>query len=736
MVSQRFPVIGMTCASCAISLETYLKDLEGLNSIQVNYASQQVELTYNSDVLSLEALSKRAKDIGYEILVDSNMSKETLNENTSQRLSKLKKRFFVAVIFSVPVFIFSMFFMNALPYQNYVLMLLSVPVLTYSGATFFENAWKRIKHGAMNMDTLVALSTGIAFLYSVVNTAWPKLLTLGGEMAHVYYESAVVIITFILLGRYLEEKAKEKTTNAIQQLIGLSPTDSVVIRNGEEIQIKTKDIKIGDLIIVKPGAKIPVDGKVKKGASYVDESMLTGEPVAIAKNKGSMVIAGSVNQQGLLRVLAEKVGEETALAEMIRLVSKAQNSKPEIQKQVDKIAGVFVPVVIVIALIAACIWYWFGPIPQLQYAITTSITVLIVACPCALGLATPTALMVGIGLGSSKGILVRDAQTLETLHKTNTIILDKTGTLTEGKPVVVESFWINTYLEKEHLAVLLSIEKNSDHPLAKSIIHHYQDRDIEEVLVENFENKVGSGIKADVNGQTFYVGSTKMMSKKGLKIDSTIERKLKEWVNHPYSIVFFASEDEIFGLYAIGDEIKSSSKLFVESIKKEGVTPIILSGDNDATVQYVAKALSIDQYKGNQSPQDKTAAIATLQQNGNVVAMLGDGINDAAALTQADVGIAMGSGSDVAMESAGITLMYSDLNQVTQAFRLSKATIKSIRQNLFWAFIYNLIAIPIAAGVLYPINGFLLHPMIAGAAMSLSSVSVLLNSLRLKKVKI
>lgn len=736
MVSQRFPVIGMTCASCAISLETYLKNLNGLGSIQVNYASQQVEVTYDPEVLDLSALSRKANDIGYEIIVEKDNPSQTLAENTSQRLSKLKKQFLVAVVFSLPIFILSMFFMNTFKYQNYIMMVLSIPVLTFSGSSFFQNAWKRIKHGAMNMDTLVALSTGIAFIFSFVNTVWPSLLTVGSEMGHVYYESAVVIITFILLGRYLEERAKEKTSTAIKQLIGLSPTESVVIRNGEELVIKTKDIRIGDLIIVKPGGKIPVDGKVKKGETYVDESMLTGESMPVVKQKGSSVIAGSVNQQGLLRVLAQKVGEETVLAEMIRLVSKAQNSKPEIQKQVDKIAGVFVPVVIIVALIAAAIWYWFGPSPQLQYAITTSITVLIVACPCALGLATPTALMVGIGLGSTKGILVRDAQTLETLHKTNTIILDKTGTLTEGNPVVVEAFWINSENEQIYLPTLLGIEKNSDHPLAHSIIRRYNNRVVEEVGIKNFENQVGLGIEADVNDKPFYVGSKKMMSKLGIQFDSRVWKKMDEWANHPYSTVFFASNLEILAVFAIGDEIKKSSIAFVESIKNEGVTPIILSGDNESAVQYVAKALSIDQYKGNQSPEDKTEAISRLQQNGKVVAMLGDGINDAAALTQADVGIAMGSGSDIAMESAGITLMYSDLNQVTQAFRLSKATIKSIRQNLFWAFIYNIIAIPIAAGLLYPFNGFLLHPMIAGAAMSLSSVSVLLNSLRLKKVKI
>lgn len=736
LVSKSFPVLGMTCASCAISLETFLQDVEGVNRIQVNYASQQLEVEFESDDNIPEVLNERAKEIGYELVIGTETDSTTLEERAKNSTSILKKKLWVAALFSLPVFVLSMFMMNVFAYQNYVLMALTIPVIAYAGSGFFIKAWQQLKHGKSTMDTLVALSTGIAFLFSVVNTIWPKWLASSGQSAHVYYESAVVIITFILLGRYLEDRAKDKTKSAIQKLIGLAPKYSTVIRNGEEIKVETAEIKLGDLVIVRPGDKIPIDGKIKRGTTTVDESLLTGESVPIEKTKGSQVVAGSINQQGVVQILAQKVGEQTTLAEMIRMVTKAQNSKPKIQKQVDKIASIFVPIVIGVAVITAFVWFFFGPSPQHQFAITASITVLIVACPCALGLATPTALMVGIGVGSANGILIRDAQALETLHKADTIILDKTGTLTEGKPIVVDAVWATEELEGKYAPVLYHVEKNSSHPLADSIVRHFDTKDLPSVNVTDIENKAGLGMIASFEGQKCLVGSRKHLEQEGVTIPGVLQTKLDKWTNEPKTLVYFSVDHKAIAIFALGDELRSTSVQFIEDLKSKGIKPIVLSGDNAQTVIHVAQQLGVTQYKGNQSPEDKANYIKELQQSGGVVAMMGDGVNDAAALTQANVGIAMGSGSDVAMESAGITLMHSNPQHVVNAIHLSHGTIKTIRTNLFWAFIYNIVAIPIAAGLLFPINGFLLHPMIAGAAMSLSSVSVLLNSLRLKKIKI
>ncbi|MFT5724332.1 MAG: Cu2+-exporting ATPase, partial [Bacteroidia bacterium] len=462
MTTKHFAVSGMTCASCAVSLESYLKGIDGLESISVNYPSQSIEVTYDPDKTQLSELNTKALEIGYKVIIDESRQKVSAETRSENYVKDLRNRLIVAVVLSTTVFVLSMFFPTLLPRQNYVLFVLSLPVLSYSGAGFFVNAWKRIRHRSTNMDTLVALSTGIAFLFSTLNTFWPKLLSTTTSSTFVYYESAVVIISFILLGKYLEENAKQKTANAIKQLMALTPNEAVVIRNGEQLTIKTAEILKGDLVMVKPGDKIPIDGRVKRGESYVDESMVTGEPIPVLKAKGAKVFAGTVNQDGVLKIIAEKVGAQTLLADIVRLVTSAQNSKPEIQKLVDKISSVFVPVVILLALISALVWYVFGPAPELINAMLIATTVLIIACPCALGLATPTALMVGIGIGSRNGILIRDAQALETLHKVDTMILDKTGTLTEGKPKVVESFWISESHRKSLMDVLLAIENNSN----------------------------------------------------------------------------------------------------------------------------------------------------------------------------------------------------------------------------------------------------------------------------------
>lgn len=731
MMVKQFPVRGMTCASCAVSLETYVGLLPGVKSLSVNYPTESIEVSYDESTLMLDQLVAKAKEIGYDIVISEDDDDQV--SHAIDKLSLLRKKLIVALIFSTPIFILSMFFHNAIPYQNVVLFFLTIPVLWYSGADFLKNAWTRLKHWTTNMDTLVALSTGIAFVFSTINTFWPSLLDVGGG-SHVYYESAVVIISFILLGKYLEERAKNKTAEAIKQLIGLTPNTCFVIRNGAEIELPTKDILKGDLVVVKPGDKIPVDGKVKRGETYVDESMVTGEPVAVPKLKGDHVIAGTVNQQGSIRILAEKVGSQTVIAEIIELVKRAQNSKPAIQKWVDKIASIFVPIVIGIALLASIVWLWFGPPPALTYAITTSITVLIVACPCALGLATPTALMVGIGLGSKNGILIRDAQALETLHTSDIIILDKTGTLTKGKPEVMKSVWRNEQASEAMIQVLKSIVTESSHPLSNSISSFYQN--VEKRTITSFENIVGQGVKAVIDDAQYFVGNAHLATAKDQQFTPLLNDTLNRWSTEPYSMVYFSNEKEVLAIFAIGDTIKDNASTFIKEMKQLGIEPIVLSGDTEAAVSHVAEALGIAQFAGHQSPGDKADRIRLLQAKGHKVTMVGDGINDAGALAQADIGIAMGSGTDIAMESAGVTLMHSDLSHLVKALKLSKATIKTVKQNLFWAFIYNLLAIPLAAGLLYPVNGFLLHPMIAGAAMSFSSVSVLLNSLRLKATKI
>ena len=671
-VLQRLPVLGMTCASCAISLETFLNEVSGVTRVQVNYASQQIEVEFDSDFTDINRIQAKASEIGYQLLIDDPDDASIFQQETLRQSTTLKRKLIVAVVFSLPVFVLSMFFMGAFEALSIVLLLLTIPVIFYSGSGFFIKAWQQLRHRSSTMDTLVALSTGIAFLFSLMNTFWPSLLSQDGVMANVYYESAVVIITFILFGRYLEEKAKNRTTSAIQKLIGLTPKEAHLIRNGLEVEIATRDIMLGDLVIVKPGEKFPVDGKIKRGNTTVDESLMTGESLPIEKYKGSEVMAGSINQDGLVHVLAKKVGEHTTLYEMIRLVSSAQNSKPKIQKTVDKIAAIFVPVVIVIAIITALSWYMFGPHPHYQYALTASISVLIVACPCALGLATPTALMVGVGIGSDNGILIRDAQALESLHKADTVILDKTGTLTKGQPTVVDSIWVDSSHQDKYLPVLYAIEKSSAHPLAKSILNHYDSQHIQAADIVDAQNKPGLGMTATYEDKKCIVGSLKFISAEQVLLPKQIVEYTASWSDRSVSTVYFAVGDKVVAAFALGDALRPTSRSFVDAIKSLGINPVILSGDNQSAVQKVANELGVTQFDGAQSPEDKAEYVAKLQAKGKVVAMIGDGVNDAVVLTQSDIGIAMGSGSDVAMESAGITLMHSDPQHVIKALKLSR----------------------------------------------------------------
>jgi len=736
-MKEQYKVAGMTCASCAISIETYLKPQEGVIDVAVNYPNQSVTIAYDENIIPLETIEKKVKEIGFNLIIGAKEdTKKEFEELEAKRLTELKKKLIFAAIFSVPIFIMSMFLMGIIPYENWIMMVLALPVLFYSGKEFYSIAWKRFKSFSTNMDTLVALSTGIAFLFSVFNTVNPQYFLSKGLEPHVYFESAVIIITLILLGRFFEEKAKSKTSSAIKKLMGLKPKKVTAIRNGEEKVISYDEILKGELIILKPGDKIPVDGKVKKGISFIDESMISGEPIPVEKIKGSKVFAGTINQKGSLRIIATKIGDETLLSQIIKLVEEAQSSKPAIQKLADKIAGIFVPVVISLAVVTFVLWYFLGPDPSITYALLTPITVLIIACPCALGLATPTALMVGIGKGAQQGILIKDAQALETAYKIDTLILDKTGTITEGKPKVTDLIWAKNTVSTELEKVVFAIESESEHPIAEAIVAHLKTIETESVPIDSFTSFTGLGAEAIFKNELYRIGNESLMIQKEIIIPTELSSKANSLKSEAKTVVYVAHKNTVVGLIAVADKVKETTLAAIQKLQQMSIEIHMLTGDNEQTAKAIANKVGIKNYQANVMPADKGAFVKKLQERGKVVAMAGDGINDSHALAQADVGIAMGSGTDIAMESAGITLMNSDLKQISKAIQLSKATMKTIKQNLFWAFIYNIIAIPIAAGALYPINGFLLNPMIAGAAMSMSSISVLSNSLRLKNKNI
>jgi Cu2+-exporting ATPase len=719
-VKKSFPVLNMTCASCAISAQTILESAKGVVAVSVNYANNTAIVEYVPSITNPSELQKAIRSIGYDLMIDETESAhDTLEELHSQKFSKLKMKTLGAVFLSLPVVIIGMFFMD-IPYANYIMWL---------GKDFFINAWKQAKHRSANMDTLVALSTGIAYLFSVFNTLFKEVWHSRGLHAHVYFEAAAVVIAFILLGKLLEEKAKGNTSSALKKLIGLQPkTVTVLSSNGETKEIPIVDVKIGDTIVVKPGEKIAVDGKVISGASFVDESMLNGEPLAVEKTEGSEVFAGTINQKGSFHFKTEKVGDETMLGQIIKMVQDAQGSKAPVQKLVDKIAGIFVPVVIGISILTLVLWVTLGGANGWTQGILSLVTVLVIACPCALGLATPTAIMVGVGKGAENGILIKDAESLELGRKVNTVVLDKTGTITEGKPKVTGMQWLNNDASSQ--SVLYAIEKQSEHPLAESVTRHLSVS--ESVHVHHFESITGFGAKAEVNGKTFYVGNKALLDKNKISVSEELTSAANSWLNEAKTVIFFADDQQALSVIAISDEIKETSIEAIRRLKQAGIEVYMLTGDNRQTAKAIASKTGIDHYKAEVLPADKSEFVKQLQAEGKVVAMVGDGINDSNALTQADVSIAMGKGSDIAMDVARMVIISSDLTKIPLAFQLSAQTVAAIKQNLFWAFIYNIIGIPIAAGLLYPVNGFLLNPMIAGAAMAMSSLSVVSNSLLLK----
>jgi P-type Cu2+ transporter len=723
------PITGMTCAACASSVENVLSKQNGVLECVVNFANESAKITFKSDQTTPENLKKLLQAVGYDLLLDTENAQAQQAEIKANQYQSLKNRVIWASLLTAPVVVLGMFFMD-LPYVNWVMLALSTPVVGIFGRDFFSNAWKQARHGQANMDTLVALSTGIAFLFSFFNTLNPDFWHSRGLHPHVYYEAAAVVIVFIMLGKLLEERAKANTSTAIQKLMGLQPRKVWIIENGEEKEVEISQVRVGDRIVVKPGDKIAVDGKVLSGTSFVDESMISGEPIPVEKSKGHKVFSGTVNQQGSFRFLAEKVGNETLLAQIIRMVQNAQGSKAPIQKLTDKIASIFVPVVMAISVITFGLWLLLGGENALTQGLLAAVTVLVIACPCALGLATPTAIMVGVGKGAENGILIKDAESLELAHGINAVVLDKTGTITEGKPQVTDNVWVTQ--DPTLKAIALALESQSAHPLAEAVVRELKSEGIKPLTIQAFENVTGKGVKAHFEGEIYYIGSPIWMSELNISLG---ELPVQQWQKEAKTVTVFANKVQSLAIFGITDPIKPTSAHAIKTLQAEGIDVYMLTGDNLFTAQKVAQTVGIKQFKAQVLPGDKAAFVEELQQKGKTVAMVGDGINDSHALAQADVSIAMGKGSDIAMDVAKMTIISSDLRKIPQAIRLSKWTVATIRQNLFWAFIYNLIGIPLAAGVLYPYNGFLLNPMIAGAAMALSSVSVVANSLRLKLKK-
>lgn len=732
-INKTFPVTGMSCASCASSAESIVTAQLGVVKAAVNFANTSLQVEYVPTITSPEQLKNAVQGVGYDLVIeDSQEAREALEDLHRQKLQSLKRKTFLSVGFSVPLVAIGMFFMN-IPYANYIMWILATPVVLIFGRQFFINAWKQAKHRSANMDTLVALSTGIAYLFSVFNTVYPQFWQARGLQAHVYFEVTAVIIAFILLGKWLEEKAKASTSSAIKKLMGLQPkTVTLVHPGGRTMEIPVGQVNTGDTILVKPGEKIPVDGEVIYGESYVDESMISGEPIPVLKNENVKVFAGTINQKGSFQFRAEKVGGETLLAQIIKMVQQAQGSKAPVQKLVDKIAGVFVPVVIGIALLSFASWVILGGENGITQGLLAMVTVLVIACPCALGLATPTAIMVGVGKGAEHGILIKDAEALELAHKVNAIVLDKTGTITNGKPEVTDIFWISE--NDKNIDILYSLEKASEHPLADAVTKYFTSL-AKPVSLTNIESITGAGIKGIYNNEVYFVGTKQLLEQNGISLPTEISQWADIQRAGAKTVVFFANDKGVLAVVAIADKIKETSGEAVGRLKDLGIEVYMLTGDNEQTAAAVSSQVGITNYKGEVLPSDKAAFVKKLQAEGKIVAMVGDGINDSHALAEADVSIAMGKGSDIAMDVAKMTLISSDLNRIPEALQLSRKTVRAIRQNLFWAFIYNLIGIPIAAGLLYPITGFLLNPMIAGAAMALSSVSVVTNSLRLRWTK-
>ena len=728
------PVLEMSCAVCANNVENEVRSILGVDSATVNFAANTLTVSFDPKKTSLLQIKSAVQAIGYDLVIEENNREKIQEKAEKQHYQSIKKRTITAWILSIPLMGISMTIMHQ-NWANWVMLLLTLPILSFCGQSFYINAWKQLRHKSANMDTLVSLSTIIAFLFSLFNTIYPDFWTKRGLEPHVYYEAAGMIIAFVLLGKLMESKAKNNTSSAIKKLMGLQPQTAHLLTTEGEKEVPLNILKPGDLIRVKPGEKVPVDGIVFDGNSYVDESMISGEPIPVEKQSKDKVLAGTINQKGTFSITATQVGTQTILSQIVHMVQEAQGSKAPVQRIADKISSYFVPIVIIIAIITFIVWLLVGGNDFFSYALLSAVSVLVIACPCALGLATPTALMVGIGRGAENHILIKDAFALENLCKVNCIVLDKTGTITQGHPAVTAEIWLQTP-DTEMLSVLLSAEQKSEHPLALAMTDFLLKKEIQPISVTSFQSLTGQGITVEYNKNFFWVGSLKMAADQTTTFPESVKPVLKQWQNDGQSIVCYGKQNRILAIFALSDPIKESSKYAISSLQKKGIEIHLLTGDNRHTANSVALKLGIKNIQADALPSGKEEYIKTLQNKKKFVAMVGDGINDSQALARTDVSIAMGKGTDIAMDVAMITLITSDLSLLSKAINLSRRTVRIIRENLFWAFIYNIIGIPIAAGLLYPICGILLNPMWASAAMAFSSVSVVLNSLRLKWIKI
>ncbi len=735
------PIVGMSCASCVQNIEKALLQMRGVTKAAVNLATEKAKIEYIPSETSLEEIKETIEQTGYKVLkVPPEEELEDMERVVREKeYKRLKRKFLIGLALAVIIFLGSS--THWFPWipdflsNFFVLWALATPVQFWIGWQFYRGAWGAFKHRNADMNTLIAVGTSAAYLYSVVATVFPSLFATAGIEPKVYFDTSAIIIVLILFGRLLEARAKGQTSEAIKKLIGLQPKTARVIRDGKELDIPVEEVLVGDEIVVRPGEKIPVDGVVTRGKSAVDESMITGESMPMRKEAGDEVIGATINKTGSFQFKATKVGKDTALAQIIKLVQDAQGSKAPIQRLADIIAGYFVPIVISIAIAAFIIWFNFGPKPALTFALLNFVAVMIIACPCALGLATPTAVMVGTGKGAENGILIKGGESLETAHKVNTIVFDKTGTLTKGEPEVTNIVSLNSLSEQEILEYAASAEKTSEHPLGEAIIRSAKAKKIEPSDPEDFRAVEGHGIEARVDGREILVGNKKLMENRGVKIGD-LEEKAEQLAAEGKTPVFISLDGRAAGLIAVADTLKENSLQAVEKLRKLGLEVVMLTGDNRKTAEAIARKAGIERVLSEVLPEDKVHEIKKLQSEGKKVAMVGDGINDAPALAQADIGIAIGSGTDVAVEASDITLIKDDLRGVVSAIELSKKTIKIIKQNLFWAFFYNSAGIPIAAGLLYPFFGILLNPIFASAAMAFSSVSVVSNSLRLRRARL
>ena len=736
-INKVYPVVGMECAACAARIDKVLGKQAGVQSCAVNLAANNVSLSYDPALTSPERLAEVVNNMGFQLVIsEGDTARTEVEEQEKARYKQLKRNTVWSIALSLPIMILSMFCMH-MPSVNEVMALLATPVVMFFGRGFFVNAWKQLKQKSANMDTLVALSVGVAYTFSLFNMVYPEFWLKRGVQPHVYFEASAMIVSFILIGRMLEEKAKGNTSSAIKKLMGLAPKTALLVGENDELhEVSIEIIKSGDIIAVRPGEKIPVDGVVTTGSSYVDESMLSGEPIPVLKENGAEVFACTINQKGSFRFRATKVGANTMLAMIIKMVQDAQGSKAPIQRIVDKIASVFVPVIVSIALLAMIVWIVFGGDDGIVRGILAFVTVVIIACPCALGLATPTAIMVGIGKGAELGILIKDAKSLEIARNIDVVVLDKTGTITEGHPEVMDVVPAEN-VDVENMAnVLYSLEATSEHPLAEAIVKHFKSLGVTRLDIDKFESVTGGGLVGVIGGHTYYVGNSRFLKSHGVVLEQDLERRANDLEQAAMTVIWISDSTRSLAIVSVADKIKPTSAEAVRRLHEMGVTVHMLTGDNRATAEAVASQVGIRFYESSVLPQGKAEFIKKMQSDGHCVAMVGDGINDSAALAQADMGIAMGRGSDIALDIAKMAIVKNDLLKIPEAIKLSKRIVRTIRQNLFWAFIYNMIGVPVATGVLYPINGFLLNPMIAGAAMAMSSVSVVSNSLFSLKKKL